>query len=262
MVRTLMPVLGMALLSAAQAEITFAENGEVTIPAADCEVGKGVVTARFKFRRWGMYTFTVKGGGSPLEGLINGKKAKRPDAGGLGDFYISKEEEGPIVIEVRGVTKGVQELVLTPACEGTPVVQKGAEPIELDARDSTIHGVRLVYEPQPKKLCVGYWINPKDYPEWEFTVSTPGTYEVLFTQGCGKGAGGTVAVLETEGPEARVRDGTRTPGAGRTGRSASLGKVTFKEAGVQSLTVKVVKKARGVMDIRRIILKPIKPWLD
>ncbi len=38
----------------------------------------------------------------------------------------------------------------------------------------------------------------------------------------------------------------------------SLGKVTFKEAGVQQLKVRVIKKARGIMDIRRIVLKPVK----
>jgi hypothetical protein len=36
-----------------------------------------------------------------------------------------------------------------------------------------------------------------------------------------------------------------------------LGTVTFKKAGVQVLKVRILKKARGIMDIRRIVLKPV-----
>ena len=36
------------------------------------------------------------------------------------------------------------------------------------------------------------------------------------------------------------------------------GEVTFDKNGPQELTVKVLKKARGIMDIRRIVLKPVK----
>ena len=38
----------------------------------------------------------------------------------------------------------------------------------------------------------------------------------------------------------------------------SLGEVTFEKAAPQKLKVKVLKKARGIMDIRRIVVKPLK----
>ena len=38
----------------------------------------------------------------------------------------------------------------------------------------------------------------------------------------------------------------------------SLGEVDIAKPGDQELTVKVLKKARGIMDIRRIVLKPVR----
>jgi hypothetical protein len=35
-----------------------------------------------------------------------------------------------------------------------------------------------------------------------------------------------------------------------------LGMVRFKKAGKQALTLRVLKKGRGIMDVRRIVLKP------
>ena len=151
----------------------------------------------------------------------------------------------------------MQELKMTPACEGAPVEQKGGEAIELDARDSKIHGVRLVYEPQPKKLCVGYWINANDYPIWNYSVKTPGTYEVVMTQGCGKGSGGSKMVLETAG--AKLPFVVKDTGGYQNWEDVPLGKVTFEKAGWQELTVKCAEqKAKGIMDIRRIVLQKVR----
>ncbi|NIP98333.1 MAG: N-acetylgalactosamine 6-sulfate sulfatase (GALNS), partial [Akkermansiaceae bacterium] len=145
-----------------------------------------------------------------------------------------------------GATEAVTALRLVPACEGTPVVQTAGEPIELDARDSRVEGVMLRYEPNPKKLCLGYWGNPGDVPIWEFTVTTPGTYEVILTQGCGKGAGGSEAVVECA--EVELTFTVRDTGGYQNWVDRSLGRVTFQEAGRQSLRVRVLKKARGIMD--------------
>jgi hypothetical protein len=146
-------------------------------------------------------------------------------------------------------------LTLVPTWEGEPIVQKAGEAIVLDARDSKVEGVMLRYEPNPKKLCLGYWGNPDDTPHWEYTVVTPGAYEVILTQGCGSGGGGSEAVLETGGE--RLKFAVQDTGGYQNWVDRSLGTVTFKEAGVQSLRVRIVRKARGIMDIRRIVLRPV-----
>jgi hypothetical protein len=211
------------------------------------------VTANFKAKRWGMYTLSVDGGGTPLEGMVNGERPVRPGNGSLGDFYVKKN--GPCVVEVTGATKGVQSLRLTPAWEGDQVVQKAGEAIVLEAKCCRIEGVTLRYEPNPKKMCIGFWGNPQDTPHWEFTVTTPGRYEVILTQGCGKGGGGSAAVLETAG--AALEFTVQDTGGYQNWVERPLGVVTFKKSGVQALKVRVLKKARGIMDIRKIVLKPV-----
>lgn len=245
------------LLPEVAAKPTFEKNGEVMIPRADFGVDGGKATARFRATRWGMYDLMVEGtAGAGLKATLNGQgpvgAPSLPDQ--LGRYYMKKA--GPCVIELNGIAEGVMALRLVPACEGKDVVQEKGKVIELDARDCRISGVMLRYEPNPKKLCIGFWGNPNDYPVWNYTVATAGKYEVILTQGCGRGGGGSRAVLETGG--ASLEFTVKDTGGYQNWIDVSLGEVTLEKATPQKLTVKVLKKARGIMDIRRIVLKPVK----
>jgi hypothetical protein len=249
-----LPVVALLLEGATLCgEITFAPNGEVVIPAADFKRMEGGFTVTFEATRWGMYELKVDGGNGPLRMIVNGAGPFQRADGSLRGHYI--EKSGPCTVEVSGETADISSLTLVPTWEGEPIVQKAGEAIVLDARDSKVEGVMLRYEPNPKKLCLGYWGNPDDTPHWEYTVVTPGAYEVILTQGCGSGGGGSEAVLETGGE--RLKFAVQDTGGYQNWVDRSLGTVTFKEAGVQSLRVRIVKKARGIMDIRRIVLKPV-----
>jgi hypothetical protein len=239
------------------AKPTFEKSGVVIIPRADCRADGGKLSAGFRATRWGMYDLMIEGtADAGLKAMLNGQgpvaAGSRP--GHLGSYYM--EKAGPCVIELNGTAGEVTALRLVPACEGRAVMPEKGKAIELDARDCRISGVMLRYEPKPKKLCIGFWGNPEDYPVWNYTVVTPGRYEVVLTQGCGRGAGGSKAVLETAGTslEFTVKD----TGGYQNWIDVSLGEVTFAEADSQQLSVKVLKKARGIMDIRRIVLKPVK----
>ena len=255
------------LLPEASAKPTFEKNGEVMISRADFKIEGGKASASFRATRWGRYDLICEGapdshpkvtlnGRGPIENLpaVPGSQFTEAEAGHLGRFYIKKA--GLCVIQLNGAPKGMTALRLVPAPEGSYVVQEEGKAIELDARDCRISGVMLRYEPNPKKLCIGFWGNPNDYPIWNYTVATAGKYEVVLTQGCGRGAGGSRAVLETAGTslEFTVKD----TGGYQNWIDVSLGEVTFDKNGPQELTVKVLKKARGIMDIRRIVLKPVK----
>ena len=69
------------------------------------------------------------------------------------------------------------------------------------------------------------------------------------------GRGGSRAVLETA--EASLEFTVKDTGGYQNWIEVSLGEVTFEKAAPQKLAVKVLKKARGIMDIRRIVLKPV-----
>ena len=238
------------------AKPTFEKSGMVIIPKADFSADGGKLTARFRATRWGMYDLMIEGtADAGLKAMLNGQEfvgfPSFPDH--LGSYYMKKA--GPCVIELNGTTGGVMALRLVPACEGKHVVQEKGKAIELDARDCRISGVTLRYEPNPKKLCIGFWGNPDDYPVWNYTVATAGKYEVILTQGCGRGGGGSRAVLETA--EASLEFTVKDTGGYQNWIEVSLGEVTFEKAAPQKLAVKVLKKARGIMDIRRIVLKPV-----
>ncbi len=258
-VRLLSPA-GLALLLMlveASAKPTFEKDGVVLLPKVDFVTGENKVSTRFKATRWGMYDLLVEGtADSGMKARLNGEAPVQgptsPDH--LGRFYMKKA--GPCVIELSGTASGVSALRLVPAFEGGSVKQEGRHSIELDAGDCRISGVMLRYEPNPRKLCIGFWGNPDDYPMWSYTVASPGRYEVVLTQGCGRGAGGSRAVLETAGT--RLEFTVKDTGGYQNWVDVSLGEVTFEKEGPQQLTVKVLRKARGIMDIRRIVLKPVK----
>ncbi len=250
-------IVSVLALPSISAKPTFEKSGVVIIPRADFSADGGKLTTRFRATRWGMYDLMYEGtADAGLKATLNGQGPVEvpslPDY--LGRYYMKKA--GPCVIELNGTAEGVMALRLVPACEGKDVVQEKGKVIELDARDCRISGVMLRYEPNPKKLCIGFWGNPNDYPVWNYAVATAGKYEVILTQGCGRGGGGSRAVLETAG--ASLEFTVKDTGGYQNWIDVSLGEVTFDKDGPQELSVKVLKKARGIMDIRRIVLKPVK----
>ena len=127
--------------------------------------------------------------------------------------------------------------------------------ITLHAKDVTVHGATVRYEPKPEKNTVGYWSKVEDWVSWEFEVVKAGKFEVEALQGCGKGSGGaevafaigeqvlTLAVEDTGGFQNFV--------------PRKLGTLTLP-AGKYTLTVKPkTKPGVAVMDLRQVTLRPV-----
>lgn len=71
----------------------------------------------------------------------------------------------------------------------------GDNSIMLHAYQATTFGEKLRFEPQWYKNTVGYWTVPTDFATWKLNVPEAGTYSVAVLQGCGKGQGGSDAVI-------------------------------------------------------------------
>src|SRR5437764_10422637 len=82
-------------------------------------------------------------------------------------------------------------VVAAVAQEKTPILQAENGTIQLLARQVTVHGTTVRYEPQPHKNTIGYWTKAEDWVSWDFTLVRPGTFTVTVTQACGKGSGGS-----------------------------------------------------------------------
>ncbi len=209
------------------------------------------------------------GEGTELKVEIAGKTfvAARPATGDryrylalkVGRFYLEKAQ--PFSIKVgcatsKGATvANLKAVTLRPAPEGPASLQGADGTLILSASNAIVHGVMMRYEPATNKNCLGYWTNPKDWAEWEFEVTRPGSYEVEMSHGAGKGQGGDI-LLEVNG--AKFAFPTTDTGDIHKHAGLKVGRVTFKTPGGYSLAVKPQKKYGGaIMDIDAVRLLPV-----
>ncbi|HEX4646549.1 MAG TPA: N-acetylgalactosamine 6-sulfate sulfatase (GALNS), partial [Verrucomicrobiae bacterium] len=117
------------------------------------------------------------------------------------------------------------------------------------------HSVTMRYEPATNKNCLGYWVNPHDWAEWQFTVTRPGAFEIEVWQGCGKGNGGSEVQVESGGRKFAFQ--VVDTGDYHKLTPLRIGRVEFPAPGSYSLAVRPLeKKAGAIMDIQQVKLIP------
>lgn len=170
---------------------------------------------------------------------------------------------GRTQLSVQGLEKSgaavmnLKSVVLRPAPEGKPIAQGDDGIVVCHARDVTIHGVKVQYEPRPVKNTVGYWTNPKDWVSWDFKIRKPGRFEVEVLQGCGKGHGGSRVSVFVNGEKLTFT--VEDTGHFQNFKPRIVGTVTILQPGVSTLKiVPIDKKSVAVMDVRQVRLIPVK----
>jgi arylsulfatase A len=146
----------------------------------------------------------------------------------------------------------------TPNPDYTPSPQAKGGTITLLAKWAEVTGVQLRYEPLPHKNTLGYWSMKDDFATWDFTVTTPGKFDVTISQGCGKGSGGA-EVEFTVGTQI-LKHTVKDTGGWQKFEEIAIGQLTIDKAGRH--TLKVVAKTKpgvAVMDLPKIVLTPVKP---
>ena len=144
-------------------------------------------------------------------------------------------------------TNGPSAVLVPQSAEGT---------VLLLAKDVSIHGTMVRYEPQTNKNTVGYWTKVDDWVSWDFKVTKPGRFEVEILQGCGKDSGGSEVAFS-------VGTQTLTTVVEDTGHfqnfiPRTIGEYTFKKPGRYTLSVRPkTKPGVAVMDLRSVTLKPV-----
>ena len=150
----------------------------------------------------------------------------------------------------------------TPAAPDAPADHQGSKQlvaqaadgvITLHAKDVTVHGANVRYEPKPEKNTVGYWTKAEDWVSWEFEVVKAGKFEVEALQGCGKGSGGAEVVFAVA--EQALTMTVDDTGGFQNFVLRKLGTLTLP-AGKYTLTVKPkTKPGVAVMDLRQVTLR-------
>ena len=225
----------------------------------------------FKPTRWGMYDLELAYSADAPAGLrfnVAGQTfaVTAPSTGSLyhyatlpvGRFYLAKAEPFALSVDCKELKAGavleLNSVTFRPAPEGPPIVQDATD-ITLRASNAITHSVTMRYEPATNKNCLGYWVNPHDWAEWEFTVTHPGAYEIEVWQGCGKGNGGSEVEVESGGRKFvfQVVD----TGDYHKLTPLRIGRVEFPTPGTSSLAVRPQqKKAGAIMDIQQVKLIP------
>ncbi len=127
--------------------------------------------------------------------------------------------------------------------------------VRLHARDARVHAVVMRYEPEPYKNVLGYWTKVEDWAEWEFQTPASGIYEIEVQQGCGDGSGGAEVAIEIAGK-------TLTFVVQETGHfqhmiQRTIGTVHLPEGDCKIAVKPRTKPGVAVMDLRRIVLRPV-----
>ncbi|MEP6956918.1 MAG: sulfatase, partial [Chthoniobacterales bacterium] len=135
------------------------------------------------------------------------------------------------------------------------VVTPAAGDVRLLAKDAQVHGEKLRYEPAPYKNTLGFWTRPEDWASWDCELPRAGRYEVEVQQGCGKGSGG--AEVEVSVGDAKLRFTVEETGHFQQFIARTIG-VLDLPAGKVTVAVKPQSKpGAAVMDLRRIVLRPV-----
>ncbi|MBI3880035.1 MAG: sulfatase-like hydrolase/transferase [Verrucomicrobia bacterium] len=153
------------------------------------------------------------------------------------------------------IATGAQMMMPNPDFVPNPQADDGS--ITLPAKWAEVHGATLRYEPMPHKNTLGFWTQPTDWAEWEFTVTKPGAFIVEPLQGCGKGNGGSEVEFTVAGQTLTMT--VEDTGHFQNFKPREIGTVNIVKPGRYTLAVKPKTKAKAaVMDLRQVTLKPAK----
>jgi hypothetical protein len=144
--------------------------------------------------------------------------------------------------------------------ETKPVAASADGSFYLPAHLAKTGGEKVRYEPQPYKNTVGYWTGKEDAANWDLNIEKPGRYSVAILQGCGRGQGGSDAMLMlARSGETRARaslhfEVTET-GHFQHFRWCHVGEIELAETGAFRVGVIPIQiKKAALMDIRAIHL--------
>jgi arylsulfatase A-like enzyme len=146
-----------------------------------------------------------------------------------------------------------------PAASPSKIVLQSTDGIILlHARDVSVHGSTVRYEPDPHKNTVGFWTRLEDWVSWEFEVTRPGLFSVEILQGCGTGSGGSQVEFQIGAQLLPVT--VQDTGGFQNFITRNIGVFTLDRKGRYTLSVKPkTKPGLAVMDLRSVTLRPVVP---
>lgn len=150
------------------------------------------------------------------------------------------------------------EVIVSPEADGS---------FRLRACHALTQGNKLLFEPQPHKNTIGYWIDSQALAWWTINVATPGRFHVGVLAGCGTGQGGSQVEIQaipqdkassdnlSSKPEITTEFVVEETGHFQNFRWRHVGEIEFTRPGQYRIRVRCIEKAKNaVVDIRELQL--------
>lgn len=147
-----------------------------------------------------------------------------------------------LALEIKG-TPDVEQLLPAQAADGS---------MTLEIADALLRGQTIKTESHQHKENIGFWMNPADYVEWQFTVSKPGRFE-LSAELAATGA----SALELTCGAAKLSVKVPVTGDYKKFKKLTLGTLEIPAAGKAAVTLKAVKAGWHPVNVRAIVLRPV-----
>lgn len=128
----------------------------------------------------------------------------------------------------------------------------------LHAWQAKTFGEKVLFEPQWYRNTVGYWAVETDYATCDLEIDQPGTFSIAMLQGCGKGQGGSDALVTLRQKDqiiARLPFQTVDTSHFQNFRWSHLGMIGISATGTYQLRIDATRIAKvALFDVRAIHL--------
>jgi alpha-L-fucosidase len=147
-----------------------------------------------------------------------------------------------VVLNIAGPPE-VETPELTQSADGT---------LTLAASEAITHGETIKYEGGENRDCIGFWVNPEEWVEWQFKVTKPGKVKVT-AEIAAQGSGSFTLSLGAQRLEGQA------PNTGDYGRfqGLELGALELPGPGKVSLSVRASKEGWQPLNLRKLRLSPV-----
>jgi hypothetical protein len=120
------------------------------------------------------------------------------------------------------------------------------------ASEASLHGEQIKYESGDQRDNIGFWFDPSDWAEWEFTVTKPGQFELS-----AEIAAPDKSSLEITLADQKIKGEAPVTGDYGRFRRVKLGTVEIQATGKTRLAVHGVPDGWHPVNLKSIRLKPV-----
>jgi Alpha-L-fucosidase len=193
--------------------------------------------------------------------LVPGLKNKAQKAYLLADakrnaLTTESSPDGLVVTVLRAAPDPISTTVVlkvnSPLAIDQPIPMQASDgSINLLASEARFHGDQIRYESGHQRDNIGFWTDPADWADWEFTVTKPGNFEVI-----AEVAAPEAASLEISIGDQKLKAEATVTGDYAKFKTVKLGRLEIKSTGKTTLALHALQEGWHPLNVKSIQLKP------